>query len=101
MKEYKSGIEGMLLPNGKAIGQVYKEVSEEVERIYIEGWAKGISIPFRDEQGRLCLANPDGSEDLVEFNREDRSFRFLSRAAMEGQGRFAYLLKTAFDGKAS
>ena len=63
-----------------------------MERIYLEGWAKGISIPFWDESGNHYLANPDGSEDLVEFNRKDRSYKVLSRVAQSGQGRYAYLL---------
>ena len=44
----------------------------------------------------LCsfyLANPDGSEDLVDFNRKDRSYKVISRVADKGQGRYAYLLK--------
>ncbi|QIU95324.1 xenobiotic reductase B [Bacteroides faecium] len=85
-------IENIRLSNGKTIKQVNAEVSEEVERIYLEGWTKGIAIPFRDNKGNIYLANPDGSEDLVDFNRKERSYKVISRVADKGQGRYAYLL---------
>ena len=91
MCEYKE-IENIKLSNGTTIKQVNDEVRKEVERIYLEGWAKGISIPFRDLKGNLYLANPDGSEDMVEFNRKERSYKVISRVAQPGQGQFAYLL---------
>lgn len=91
MCEY-SEIENIKLSNGKTIKQVNEEVSKEVERIYLEGWTKGIAIPFRDRKGNIYLANPDGSEDLVEFNRKERSYKVISRIADRGQGRYAYLL---------
>lgn len=92
MCEYAE-IENIRFSNGKTIKQVNEEVRKEVERIYLEGWAKGIAIPFRDNQGNIYLANPDGSEDLVEFNCTERSYKVISRVADKGQGRYAYLLK--------
>ena len=91
MCEYTE-IENIKLSNGKTIKQVNEEVRKEVERIYLEGWAKGIAIPYRDPKGNLYLANPDGSEDLVEFNRKERSYKVISRVSQPGQGQFAYLL---------
>lgn len=60
--------------------------------IIINGWTKGISIPFWDKKDNFYLANPDGSEDLVEFNRKERSYKIITRIADKGQGRYAYLL---------
>ena len=80
MCEYAE-IEKIKLSNGKTI-----------KDIYLEGWAKGISIPFKDEKGNIYLANPDGSEDLVEFNRNERSYKVISRVAQAGHGKYAYLL---------
>ncbi len=91
MCEYAE-IENIKLSNGKTIKQVNEEVSKEVERIYLEGWSKGIAIPYRDNKGNIHLANPDGGEDLVEFNRKERSYKVLSRVADKGQGKYAYLL---------
>ena len=92
MCEYAE-IENIKFSNGKTIKQVNDEVREEVERIYLEGWAKGIAIPFKDKMGNIYLANPDGSEDLVEFNRKERSYKVISRVAQAGEGRYAYLNK--------
>ncbi len=92
MCEYTE-IEKMVLSNGKTVRQINTEVSKEIERIYLEGWKKGIAIPFWDNKGNFYLANPDGSEDLVDFNRKDRSYKVISRVADKGQGRYAYLLK--------
>ena len=60
-----SEIEKIVLPNGKTVKQI---------------------------QGNFYLANPDGSEDLVDFNRKDRSYKIISRVADKGKGRYAYLL---------
>ena len=62
--------EDITLPNGKKATEVYKEVKQEVENIYLEGWSKGVSIPFWDKEGNFYLANPDGSEDLVSFDMD-------------------------------
>ena len=85
-------IEKLRLSNGKTVKEINDAVRAEVERIYTERWSKGISIPFWDKNGNFYLANPDGSEDLVEFNRKDRNYKIISRVAGKGQGRFAYLL---------
>lgn len=36
--------------------------------------------------------NDEGSEDLVEFNRKERSYKVIARVADKGQGGYAYLL---------
>lgn len=86
-------IENIKFSNGKTIKQVNDEVRKEVERIYLEGWAKGIAIPFKAKDGNIYLANPDGSEDLVEFNRKERTYKVIARVAQDGEGRYAYLNK--------
>ena len=52
-------IENIRLSNGKTIKEVNEEVRKEVERIYLEGWAKGISIPFKDEKGNIYLGSAE------------------------------------------
>ena len=91
MCEYAE-IEKIKLSNGKTIKEVNEEVRKEVERIYLEGWAKGISIPFGDKEGNYYLANPDGSEDLVSYDINTRSYQIILRTADKGKGRYAYLL---------
>ena len=40
----------------------------------------------------LGLTNPDGSEDLVEFNRNERNYKVISRVAQAGHKKYTYLL---------
>lgn len=86
-------IEKLPLPNGKTVKQVNDEVRKEIEKIYLESWAKGISVPFWDAEGNTYLANPDGSEDKVLLNRELRKYSVIARSANPGMGRYAYLLR--------
>lgn len=79
------------LPNGRTVKEVYENVRKEVERIYLEAWRKGISVPFFDGKGNTFLANPDGSEDLVQLDLHSRTYNIIRRTAAPGQGRFAYL----------
>lgn len=91
MCEYAE-IENIVLSNGKTVKQINSEVRQEVEHIYLEGWAKGISVPFWDDKGNFYMANPDGSEDLISYDINTRSYQIITRTAQAGQGRFAYLL---------
>lgn len=43
-------IENIKLSNGNTVKEVNDNVRKEVENIYLEGWAKGISIPFWDSR---------------------------------------------------
>ncbi len=56
------------LTNGKTIAQVEQEMKLDIEQLYLDAWAKGVSVPYWDEDRVLHLANPDGSDDLVEFD---------------------------------
>ena len=57
-------IEGWRLSNGKTIREINNAVHDEVERIYLEAWAKGISVPYFEGK-KVFLANSDGSDDEV------------------------------------
>lgn len=85
-------IENIELPNGKIAKEVNDAVRREVERIYLDSWLQGVSVPFFDDEGNTYLANPDGSEDRVSLNCETRTYRVLERTAAPGKGRFAYLV---------
>ena len=80
------------LSNGKTIAQVENEMKLGVEKLYLDAWAKGVSVPYWDENRVLHLANPDGSDDLAEFDAKTKKITVISRFANPGQGRFAYLL---------
>ena len=85
-------INNIELPNGKTVGTVNRDVSNAIERIYLESWQKGVSVPFFDNTGNTYLANPDGSEDRVTLDRRTRTYHILSRTAAPGKGRYSYLI---------
>ena len=91
MCAYKD-IETIELPNGKTVREVNEAVRREVEKIYQEAWQQGVSVPFFDREDNIYLANPDGSEDHVSFDRKTRTYHVISRTAQPGTGRFAHLI---------
>ena len=54
--------------------------SERISPFWVNGYQ-----PF-------SAANPDGSEDLVSYDINTRSYQIISRTADKGKGRYAYLL---------
>jgi len=87
-------IERLRLSNGRTIMEINNAVHDEVERIYKEAWAKGISVPYFDDQDNIILANPDGSDDEVSLNLQTRKYTVLRRLAAPGKGKMAYLLNS-------
>ena len=86
-----SEMEAILLPNGLTAKEVNEAVRREVERIYLESWLQGVSVPFFDDEGNTYLANPDGSEDKVSLDRRTRTYNVIMRTAQPGHGKHAYL----------
>lgn len=87
-------IERLRLSNGRTVMEINNAVHDEVERIYKEAWAKGISVPYFDDQDNIILANPDGSDDEVTLNLQTRKYTILRRIAAPGKGKMAYLLNS-------
>jgi len=87
-------IERLRLSNGRTIMEINNAVHDEVERIYKEAWAKGVSVPYFDDQDNIILANPDGSDDEVSLNLQTRKYTVLRRLAAPGKGKMAYLLNS-------
>lgn len=85
-------IEGWRLSNGKTIREINNAVHDEVERIYLEAWAKGISVPYFEGK-KVFLANPDGSDDEVTFDMNTRKYTVIQQVAAPGKGKMGYLLQ--------
>lgn len=85
-------IEGWRLSNGKTIREINNAVHDEVERIYLEAWSKGISVPYF-EGGKTFLANPDGSDDEVSLDFNTRQYTIIRQVAAPGKGKMSYLLQ--------
>jgi hypothetical protein len=66
-----------------------------IENLYVELWEKGLTPKYWDERcksdSESISANVDGSEDLLLFNSENRTYTFLRQITPPGQGKFAYL----------
>ncbi len=86
-------IENWKLSNGKTIREINNRVHDEVEKIYLDSWAKGVPVPYFDEDGNIFLANPDGSDDAVQFERKNRKYKVIKHIAGPGQGKMAYLIR--------
>ena len=86
-------IEDWRLSNGKTIREINNAVHDEVERIYLEAWAKGISVPYFEGE-KIFLANPAGSDDEVNFDVNTRKYTIIRRIAAPGKGKMGYLLRT-------
>ena len=84
-------IEGWRLSNGKTIREINNAVHDEVERIYLEAWAKGISVPYF-KNDKIFLANPDGSDDEVTLDFNTRKYTIVRQVAVPGKGKMGYLL---------
>lgn len=85
-------IEDWRLSNGKTIREINNAVHDEVERIYLEAWAKGISVPYFEGK-KIYLANPDGSDDEVNFDVNTRKYTIIRRIAAPGKGKMGYLIQ--------
>ena len=84
-------IEGWRLSNGKTIRETNNAVHDEEERIYLEAWAKGISVPYFEGK-KVFQANPDGSDDEVTFEVKTRKYNVIHQVAAPGKGKMSYLL---------
>lgn len=81
-----------LLPNGRTIAETEQLHNERIKTVYAEYWSKGISPKYQDERCAeatlFIAANQDGSEDLVRFNPENRTYAHIRRLAEARKGNF-------------
>ncbi|MFC0261383.1 MULTISPECIES: hypothetical protein [Cyclobacteriaceae] len=101
--EYQETIEGYRRKNdeeiipgiGRTLDQSRKESQENVEGLYREAFSKGVFMVYQDDrvksEDQFIRANPDGSEDLVEFDEYKSEWHLVSPLVGSGQGRWAYL----------
>jgi hypothetical protein len=91
--------EGYMLPSGLTIQEAEQVSRNNVEDIYIKAFAKELPRYYEDErctgEKNMIRANPDGSEDLVDFNWQDGTETFIQHLVPPGKGKFAYLLHDA------
>lgn len=95
-EEIRSVKEGYVLSSGLTIQEVEAESRDNVEDIYIKAFAKGLPRYYEDErctsEKHMIRANPDGSEDLVDFDWQTGAETFIKNLFPAAKGKFAYLL---------
>ena len=55
-------IETVELPNGKTVKEVNDAVRREVERIYLESWLQGVSVPFFDDEAAQKIREEEAAQ---------------------------------------
>lgn len=84
------------LSSGRSIKEVERSSRNRIETIYIDAFAKGLPRYYKDDRctnkKNLIRANPDGSEDLIDFDWKTREEVLVRHLVPTGQGKFAYLL---------
>lgn len=78
------------IPNGRTIAETERLHNERIKAVYAEYWSKGISPKYQDERctetTQFIAANQDGSEDLVRFEPENRTYTTIHRVTEAGKG---------------
>lgn len=81
-----------ILPNGRTIADTERLHNERIKAVYAEYWSKGVSPKYQDERcteaTQFIAVNQDGSEDLVRFEPESRTYTTIRRLTEAGKGRF-------------
>lgn len=71
------------LPNGRTVMETERLHNERIKAVYAEYWNKGISPKYQDgrctKENEFIAVNPDGSEDLVSFNSESRTYTIIQK----------------------
>ncbi|WP_153391677.1 hypothetical protein [Chryseobacterium vaccae] len=85
-----------MIPGGQTITETHEKSIITTENLYREAFAKGVSLHYKDDrctaEREFISANPDGSEDLVDFNADSRKYSIIKRLLPAGKGRWAYII---------
>ena len=95
--KHNNDILDTIMPEGRSIKQTNERSAKTVENLHREAFAKGLPMFYRDERcnkdnKEFIRANPDGSEDLVEYDFDSRSYTFVRHLLPEGKGYWSYIL---------
>ena len=95
-EEIQKFAEEYILPSGLTVKEAEEQSQNNVEAIFIETFAKGFPIYYKDERctekRHLIRAMPDGSEDLIDFEWETEKETLIKQLLPPGDGKFAHLL---------
>ena len=84
-----------ILSNGRTITETNRLSASLAGQIYAYAFEKDVAMFYRDDRSlgehEFIRANPDGSEDLIEFDIETRKDTFLRNLLPAGKGQYANL----------
>jgi len=84
-----------MMPEGRTIRETQDKSINTTENLYREAFTKGVSLHYKDgrctAEREFIRANPDGSEDLMDFDADNRKYFFIKQLLPAGKGRWAYV----------
>jgi hypothetical protein len=84
---FSSGLNGL---------QVEEEAKKITDALYMDAFSKGIPMFYQDERTKgvtqFIRANPDGSEDLVNFDSIKKEYFLIRNLALAGKGQWSFLI---------
>lgn len=84
-----------VLASGLTVAETERRMNERIANLYVEFWEKGLTPKYRDNRcnsdEEIIGANADGSEDLLLFDSENRTYIFLRQLVPPGKGQYAKL----------
>ncbi len=82
--------EKIILATGLNGLQIEEEAKRITDKLYVDAFSKGIPMFYKDgrTQGskQFIRANPDGSENLVNFDSAKREYALIKKHASVGKG---------------
>ncbi len=83
-----------ILSSGRTIWETEAEAQKIISKLYADTFGKGIPLFYKDERTKILTqfirANPDGSEDLVNFDSANREYEFLKNLVPKRQGHWSF-----------
>lgn len=87
---------GTILSSGRTVTETEAEVQKITDKLYTDAFSKGIPMFYKDDRSKdltqFIRANPDGSEDLVNFDASKGEYTLIKNLVSSGAGYWSYLL---------
>ncbi|NOT74976.1 MAG: hypothetical protein HOP08_08600 [Cyclobacteriaceae bacterium] len=85
-----------ILSSGRTVTETEAEVQKITDKLYADAFSKGIPMFYKDGRStdltQFIRANPDGSEDLVNFDATKGEYTLIKNLVSSGAGYWSYLL---------
>ena len=79
-----------VMPNGLTIAETNERTAKVTLELYRNSFSKNVPVYYRDErtinENDFIRANPDGSEDLVNYDLDRRDYSVVKALLSEGKG---------------